>query len=1062
MSTAFQGAKEPADEFSVERLHPARSPSALHRFCSATRQMKVLYLEDNPLDAELVRIELRKCAPDIQLDTVSTLAEALTRIDQFCEAYGTNLTAPAFALPGFGKPLRYDMVLTDLNLPDGSGDALLARIRGRRLPLPVVVLTGASDEDIILSLLRAGADDYVVKHGDFLEPLALVLRAAFDRFHTETYRRAAALRILYAGSDAIEIEQTKQVLASIAPRFQIESLQSADQVFRRCAAQDIEKTIDVFLLDNRLSDASATDILKELCQVRGLALPIVLITMDEDEEIARQFLKLGAGDYVVKREGYLQGLPTVIENVWLRAESARRERVLQEERARLALATEAAAIGIWEWNTATNEVIWDDRMYEIYGVPRGSPVTYEIWKSYTHPDDLAEQAQLEKISAEDDRLDFRIVRGDETTRHLHIAKALKWNVRSNELRIVGTAIDITTRRQAELAIQEHAMQQGLIAAFGQQALASADLDGLWNQAATVASQGLNVDFCKVLQIAPDLRSFMLKAAVGWQKGWLGRQISSTYESSQNRFVLASHLPVIVDDFDSESRFKRSAILRDHAIRSSADVLISGARGAYGILGAYSRATFHFTSGSVTFLQGLANILAIAIDRKTTEERLTYLAQFDPLTELPNRNLFLDRLKQAMEQVHRAPGKVGVVFADLTRFKIVNDTMGHGAGDNLLVQVAQRFRQCLRSGDTVARLGGDEFAFILPNLLKGEDATIVAEKVIAALSQPFELDGQEVYISASLGISIYPGDAADAESLLRNADTAMFQAKEQGPAIYQFYLPQMNERAVARLKIETQLRGALARHEFVLHYQPKASLVSGEITGFEALLRWQHPVDGLVPPLQFISVLEDTGLIVSVGEWVVRTVCNQIKEWHSQGLVLHPISINLSARQFQQQDLDSIIGKTLEITGIDPHLLEFELTESVLMKEAETAANALQNLKAYGVQISMDDFGTGYSSLAYLKRFPLDVLKIDRTFIRDVTSDPDDATIAVAMIKLAHSLGLKVVAEGVETRAQLDFLRENGCDEMQGYYFSRPLPLEGASRALMDGRRLSLNGRVLSS
>jgi predicted signal transduction protein with EAL and GGDEF domain len=383
-------------------------------------------------------------------------------------------------------------------------------------------------------------------------------------------------------------------------------------------------------------------------------------------------------------------------------------------------------------------------------------------------------------------------------------------------------------------------------------------------------------------------------------------------------------------------------------------------------------------------------------------------------------------------------------------------MGHSIGDKLLVQVALRLQECVRSGDTVARLGGDEFAFILSNLAHAEDATLVAEKVIAALSLVFELEGQEVYISASLGISIYPGDGTDADGLLRNADTAMFQAKEHGPAIYQFYLPQMNERAVARLKMETQLRGALARHEFVLHYQPKVSLVSGEITGFEALLRWRHPARGLVPPLQFISVLEDTGLIVSVGEWVVRTVCEQIKRWQGEGLVPHPISINLSARQFQQQDLDTVIGKTLKITGIDPRLLEFELTESVLMKEAETAANALQNLKAFGVQISMDDFGTGYSSLAYLKRFPLDILKIDRTFIRDVTTDPDDAKITVAMINLAHSLELKVVAEGVETKAQLDFLVCHGCDEMQGYYFSRPLPPESASQMLVESRRLLMS------
>jgi diguanylate cyclase (GGDEF)-like protein len=1022
--------------------------------------MNVLYLEDNSLDADLVRIELEKHGPDIKLDTVGTLTEALARVQRFHEVYGTSLDAHAIApMNIIDTPPRYDLVLTDLNLPDGSGETLLAEVRKRHLPLPVVVLTGSGSEETILSLLRAGADDYVIKGGRFLETLALVLRAALDKFQTDTYKRAAALKILYVEPNAQDIDVTEQVLASIAPHLQIESVQSAEQVFYRLSRKDCKCDIDVLLLDYRLPGMSATDILKELCQVRGLDLPIILLTRSEDEEIARQSLKLGAADYIVKSASYLQRLPTVIENVWLRADSKRRERILLEERTRLSLATDAASIGIWEWNTATNEVIWDDRMYEIYGVPKGSPITYEIWKSYTHPDDLLKQvAQLERVGAENGRaqLDFRILRAHKNVRHLLIAKAVKWSTDSNDLRIVGTAIDITDRKQTELAIQEHAMQQGLIAAFGQKALASADLDELWEQAAIVASQGLNIKFCKVLQLAPDLRSFVLKAGIGWQKGWIGRQISLTYENSQNRFVLASHQPVIVEDFQSDTRFKPSNILRNHNIRSGGDVLISGAGGPYGILGAYSQEPVRFKPSGIDFLQSIANILATAIDRKTTEERLTYLAQFDTLTALPNRSLFLDRLRQAMEHAQRKQGQVGVVFADLDRFKIVNDTMGHCIGDKLLIHVARRLQQCVRSCDTVARLGGDEFAFILSDLAQAQDATIVAEKVIAVLLAPFELEAQEIYISASVGISIYPGDGIDADSLLRNADTAMFQAKEQGPAIYQFYLPQMNERAVARLKIETQLRGALARHEFVLHYQPKASLVSGEITGFEALLRWQHPLQGLVPPLQFISVLEDTGLIVSVGEWVVRTVCEQIKKWQEQGLVLHPISINLSARQFQQQDLDSIIGKTLKLTEIDPHLLEFELTESVLMKEAETAANALQNLKAFGVQISMDDFGTGYSSLAYLKRFPLDVLKIDRAFIRDVTTDPDDATIAVAMIKLAHSLGLRVVAEGVETRDQLDFLIEHGCDEIQGYYFSQPLPLERASQALIDGYRLQVS------
>ncbi|HET7060633.1 MAG TPA: EAL domain-containing protein [Nitrosospira sp.] len=1020
--------------------------------------MKVLYLEDNAQDADLVRIELQRRAPGIDLDIVCTLAEALDRLENFKQSYLSNVQPPSLPITARGGAPRYDLVLTDLNLSDGTGTSLLAYIRGQQLPLPVVVITGFTDEEMLLTLLRAGADDYVIKRDNFAETLPLVLGSALDKFRNETCRRAAPLRILYVEPNEENAAFTKIELASIAPHLHIESVQTAEEVFQRFEGADAEISVDVLLLGQRLPGVSVTDILKELCQVRGLDLPIILIIGQGDEDIARQSLKLGAADYVIKNDGYLNHLPTVIENAWLRAETSRRERVLLDERTRLFLATEAAAIGIWEWNITTGEIIWDERMYDIFGAPHGQPVTYEVWKSYIHPDDLPRQeAQLANMRAENGsgEIEFRILHADQTVRYLHVAKAVRRGPTSEDLRVVGTAIDITERKQTELAIQQHARQQELIAAFGQHALASTDLDILWRQAAVFVSQGLEVDFSKALQLAPDNRALILKAGVGWGKEWMGSQICATYENTQNRFVLASHRPVIINDFRSESRFKPAEILKSHDIRSAACVLISGMGGSYGVLGAYSREDHRFTPSCFNFLQSLANILATAIDRKTTEERLTYLAQFDPLTELPNRTLFLDRLEQAMEHAQRNQGRIGVVFADLDRFKIVNDTMGHGTGDQLLVQVAQRLRQCVRSCDTVARLGGDEFAFLLSDLTRPEDATIVAEKVIAALSLLFELEGQEVYVSASLGISIYPGDGVDADSLLRNADTAMFQAKEQGPAIYQFYLPQMNERAVARLRMETQLRGALARREFVLHYQPKVSLVTGKITGFEALLRWQHPKHGLVPPLEFISVLEDTGLIVSVGEWVVQTVCEQIRQWQNQGLVPYPVSVNLSARQFQQQDLDRVIDRTLKATKIDPRLLEFELTESVLMKEAETAANALQNLKSFGVQISMDDFGTGYSSLAYLKRFPLDVLKIDRAFIRDVTTDSDDATITVAMIKLAHSLGLKVVAEGVETKAQLLFLMENGCDEMQGYYFSSPLPLEVVSKALTEGRCLAM-------
>jgi diguanylate cyclase (GGDEF)-like protein len=473
----------------------------------------------------------------------------------------------------------------------------------------------------------------------------------------------------------------------------------------------------------------------------------------------------------------------------------------------------------------------------------------------------------------------------------------------------------------------------------------------------------------------------------------------------------------------------------------------------GVLSAHSRERRRFTEDEVSFLRSVANVLAIAIERKHAEDQLTHLAQFDTVTGLPNRHLFRDRLGQSLTQAQRSERQVAVLFIDLDRFKAVNDTYGHAVGDTLLKQVAARLGECVRSGDTVARLSGDEFAVVLSGMAKADDAGMVAQKVVNALAAPFELDGHQAYISASIGVSLYPGDGDQVDTLLKNADTAMYRAKQQGRNGYQFYLPEMNERLMERLQLETKLRGALDRGEFRLHYQPKVSLDTGAISGFEALLRWQQG-ERLVSPADFIPILEDTGLIVPVGEWVLRGVCEQIRQWQERGIAARPVAINLSTRQFQHKNLVLMVAQILRETGVAPDLLELELTESLLMSDAKEAAEMLHELKSLGVRLSIDDFGTGYSSLAYLKRFPLDTLKIDREFIRDTVTDPDDATLTLTIINLAHSMRLKVVAEGVETGAQLDFLRRNGCDEMQGYYFARPMPAEECLQALIEDRRLA--------
>ena len=453
---------------------------------------------------------------------------------------------------------------------------------------------------------------------------------------------------------------------------------------------------------------------------------------------------------------------------------------------------------------------------------------------------------------------------------------------------------------------------------------------------------------------------------------------------------------------------------------------------------------------------VASVLMIARDiseRKRHEDQLFHQARHDALTELPNRALILDRLRQAISHAQRGQRLLAVAYLDLDDFKKINDTLGHDAGDVLLRQVAMRISGVLRQGDTVGRQSGDEFILLLPDIAHIKYAATVAEKILDTLAWPFSLKGREVYVTGSLGLSVCPTDGEDAESLLRNADVAMYRAKEEGRNAFRFYVPEMDERMRARVEIEHDLRLAIKRGELTLHYQPRVSLISGEVLGFEALVRWNHPREGLIGPDRFIAVAEDTGLIMPLGDWVLQATCRQARQWQERGFPRMRMSVNLSARQFRDPGLVERVERVLAESGLDPAFLELEITESTVMHDSEAAIGTLRALKKLGVALSVDDFGTGYSSLSYLKLFPIDVLKVDRSFVRDVTTDPDDAVIVRAIVTLAHSLGLAVVAEGVEEAAQATFLRHVKCDELQGYYFSRPLPEADAECLLRGENRL---------
>jgi diguanylate cyclase (GGDEF)-like protein len=451
---------------------------------------------------------------------------------------------------------------------------------------------------------------------------------------------------------------------------------------------------------------------------------------------------------------------------------------------------------------------------------------------------------------------------------------------------------------------------------------------------------------------------------------------------------------------------------------------------------------------------LIRTIFYATERKRVEKRLSQLVYYDGLTNLPNRILFVDRLSQAITRVAWHKRLVAVMFLDLDHFKRINDTLGHKIGDSLLKAVSARLTSCLRVGDTVARMGSDEFTIILADVARSQDVARLAEKIIDLLSKPYLIEDRELFVTASIGISLYPIDGDDAEALLKGAEVAMFRTKEQGRNNFLHYSPVMNVQAFERLVMENSLRHALNRNQLLLHYQPQVDLYSKKITCMEALIRWNHPDLGMVPPASFIPIAEDTGLIIPIGEWVLRTACAQNKAWHGAGNPPIRVGVNLSIRQFHQQDLVRMVARVLEETGLQPQFLELELTESI-MEKAEETVKTLCHLKDLGIKISIDDFGTGYSSLSYLKRFPISRLKIDRSFVNDLAKDRDDEAIVRATITLAHNLNLKAIAEGVETEEQLHILGSLGCDEIQGYLFSPTLPLEKATFLLSERKELKI-------
>lgn len=504
-------------------------------------------------------------------------------------------------------------------------------------------------------------------------------------------------------------------------------------------------------------------------------------------------------------------------------------------------------------------------------------------------------------------------------------------------------------------------------------------------------------------------------------------------------VLSGKKPVWIRDVTQDENFYRTQLAIDIGVKAALGFPVLVRSEVVAVLEFFVDRSLDPDEKLLEVLGNVGTQLGRVIERKRSEERMAHLIHHDALTELPNRVLFHDRLQQAMLNANRRERMVGIAFLDLDEFKNINDSMGHDAGDLLLKLVAARLRAMVRESDTVARLGGDEFTLIFVDMVHVDDIARTAQKILDLFTQPFLVMGRELFITASLGVTIYPLDDNHVSGLLKNADIAMYRAKRHGKNTYQFYVHEMTAKIHERLSLENQLRRALERGEFMLHYQPIVSSRDGSILGVEALLRWKNGNDP-ISPAQFIPVAEETGLIIPIGEWVLHSACAQLARWHRDGLPVLKMAVNLSVRQCRQQDMVNNIARALVAAGLQPENLDLEITESILLEE-QSVINTLHELDAMGVDFSIDDFGTGYSSLSYLKRLPIDTLKIDKSFVHNIPGDSDNATIAHAILAMARSLGIRVVAEGVETAEQLAFLRQQGCDAMQGYYFSRPLPAQ---------------------